>query len=517
VSDGADLTWRAALAGADTVVWEWDIDSDELRDAQQSLAQLGYAPGQVGHTQADWDRLIHPDDRAANEAAYQRHARGEADNYEHSYRARDAQGRWRWLHERGRIVERHADGRPRRMVGIQTDITRQRDQQDAAQAATARLEKIAAHVPGVLYQFELRPDFRARFLYASAQLEPLMGVPTAVATSDATDVFAAVHRDDRAAMLQTVLASGRELQPWRHEFRVRRGDGQLLWLQGSASPQREADGRLVWHGYLQDITERRELEQARHDAAIAAAASRAKSEFLSRMSHELRTPLNAVLGFAQLMEIDTDEPPGPGQLRRLKHIRDAGDHLLQMIGELLDLTRIETGTLALADEAVPLRQLAGEAMAMVQAQALQAGVEVSLQVDGEPLARADRKRLRQVLLNLLSNAVKYNRGGGRVEVHAAVVESGHEADAERDRDGEGPPPAVWLQVRDNGVGIAEADLPRLFEPFHRGRQADGPIDGTGIGLSLSRSLVLLMGGRIEVASMQGVGSTFTVTLPGSAA
>jgi signal transduction histidine kinase len=282
-----------------------------------------------------------------------------------------------------------------------------------------------------------------------------------------------------------------------------------LWVMGTSSPQREPDGRTVWHGYLQDVTERRELEEARQAAAVAAAASRAKSEFLSRMSHELRTPLNAVLGFAQLLEIDEREPPTEGQRRRLRHIREAGDHLLQMIGELLDLTRIESGTMTLAAEAVPLRSLVEEALTMVQTDADAAQVRLELQLQGpleglaetprrgDLVAQADRTRLRQVLLNLLSNAIKYNRPGGGVVVLL-------------DRD---PSGAVRLQVRDSGQGIAEADLPRLFEPFHRGRQAGGPIDGTGIGLSLSRSLVVLMGGRIEVDSTVGVGSVFTVTLP----
>jgi PAS domain S-box-containing protein len=399
--------------------------------------------------------------------------------------------------ERGRIVERHADGRPRRMVGTLTDVTQRRAAELAAQDATARLEKIAAHVPGVLYQMELRPDGRLRFLYISRQTTSLFGVPAEVATDDNTDPFSVVHRDDRAGLLQTVQASARDLSPWRHEFRLWRKGSTALWVLGNSSPQRAPDGRIIWHGYLQDVTERRELEEARHAAAVAAAASRAKSDFLSRMSHELRTPLNAVLGFAQLMEIDDSDPPSDGQRRRLTHIREAGDHLLQMIGELLDLTRIESGSMTLSTEPVLLRVLAQEALAMVQPQAEQAQVQMHLQVSGEPVARADRTRLRQVLLNLLSNAIKYNRIGGGVTLLLDCSAAG----------------SVRLQLSDSGQGIAEADLARLFEPFHRGRQAGGPIDGTGIGLSLSRSLVTMMGGRIDVASTLGQGSVFTVTLP----
>ena len=488
---------RPSLIGPDTCVWLWDIDSDDLPDMSQSLVALGYAPDAFPHTQASWDRLIEPEDIAATEVAYQRHADGEVDVHESRYRVRDARGELRWMVERGRIVERHPDGRPRRMVGTLTDVTQRRAAELAAQDATARLEKIAAHVPGVLYQMELRPDGRLRFLYISRQTTSLFGVPAEVATDDNTDPFSVVHRDDRAGLLQTVQASARDLSPWRHEFRLWRKGSTALWVLGNSSPQRAPDGRIIWHGYLQDVTERRELEEARHAAAVAAAASRAKSDFLSRMSHELRTPLNAVLGFAQLMEIDDSDPPSDGQRRRLTHIREAGDHLLQMIGELLDLTRIESGSMTLSTEPVLLRVLAQEALAMVQPQAEQAQVQMHLQVSGEPVARADRTRLRQVLLNLLSNAIKYNRIGGGATLLLDCSAAG----------------SVRLQLSDSGQGIAEADLARLFEPFHRGRQAGGPIDGTGIGLSLSRSLVTMMGGRIDVASTLGQGSVFTVTLP----
>jgi PAS domain S-box-containing protein len=369
---------RAALAGAETFVWEWDIDSDRLSDIDQGFLMLGYGPGTgAGRTQDDWNALIHPDERNANHEAYLRHARGEADIYEHTYRARDAQGRWRWLIERGRIVERHPDGRPRRMLGTQTDVT--------------------------------------------------------------------LHRE----------------------------------MEAEAAQARER------------------LSRAREDAAAAEAANRAKTEFLSRMSHELRTPLNAVLGFAQLLEIDPVEPPGEGQKRRLKLIREAGAHLLQMIGDLLDLTRIESGGMALSLEPVALRRVVAESLEMLRAEADRAQVSVAIEPGAEVQVRADGTRLRQVVLNLLSNAIKYNRPGGRVELRVFVV-----GDDE-----------VRLVVRDTGIGIAEPDLPRLFDPFFRAAGSPGVAEGSGIGLAVTKALVELMGGRIEVQSTPGAGSAFSVVLP----
>ena len=272
-------------------------------------------------------------------------------------------------------------------------------------------------------------------------------------------------------------------------------------MRGEATPRRDGDA-LVWHGYIDDVTGLRELLQARQDAAVAAAANRAKTEFLSRMSHELRTPLNAVLGFTQLLETDPLEPPTPAQQRRLKMVREAGEHLLQMIADLLDLTRIESGSLALELAEVPLRPLAEEAVAMVGAAAAQAGVTLAIGAPPDAGAvRADRTRLRQVLLNLLTNAVKYNRPGGRVELSIA------------------PAAAGWrcISVRDDGIGLSAEDRGHLFEPFFRGTRVRGRIDGTGIGLALTRDLVTAMGGSIRVDSALDLGSTFSVELPDAAA
>jgi PAS domain S-box-containing protein len=489
---------HAALAGADTFVWEWDIDSDWLSDVDEGLARLGYVSQAAGHTQESWNALIHPEDRDANHDAYLRHERGEVETYEHAYRVLAADGHWRWMEERGRIVERHPDGRPRRMLGTQTDITERRALEQAASDALQRLEKIARHAPGVLFQYEMAPNGRQRFRYVSEAIRELSGLRPHDATNDSSAAWEAIVPDDRPGVFSSLRESALALGEWRHEFRMIANDGEPRWLLGSATPQRESDGTIVWNGTVTDISERHELEQARQDAAVAALASRTKTEFLSRMSHELRTPLNAVLGFTQLMEIDVAEPPSDNQKRRLKLIREAGAHLLQMIGELLDLTRIESGSLALQLGAVGLRSAAEDALAMLRDSAAQAQLTLTLLPGGaDATARADPTRLRQVLLNLLSNAIKYNRPGGSVTLHVHP----------------GGGTVVRFSVRDTGIGIAEADLPRLFEPFHRGPRAGGPVEGTGIGLSITQALVSLMDGRIDVHSTVGAGSTFTVTLP----
>ena len=510
---------RAALRGADTFVWEWLLDNDWLSDVDEGLHMLGYAPGSVGHTQNDWNQLIHPEDLAANHDCYLRHERGETPTYEHTYRLRAANGLWRWTTERGRIIERHADGRARRMVGTQTDVTNPLQRDAAAQQATSRLSRIASSVPWVLFQYlqqtgdagdaSARHPPGDRFLYVSPRCSDVLGVPSAALTASAKAFDELILPQDRPLRhgLGQVAADNAAIT----ELRIRRpNDGAVRWLRITSTRQGPADGHdpglpgsralgepeggVLWHGSIEDITEQREMARLNEAAAAAQAANDAKTRFLAHMSHELRTPLNAVLGFTQLLELDRSDPATEGQRRRLKMIRDAGEHLLRMITDLLDLTRIEAGQLSLRLEVMPLRNLAEQALQMVQAQADVAQVQLSLQAVEELWLQGDRTRVQQVLLNLLGNAIKYNRPGGHVVLRLQ----------------RGAPAQVQITVTDTGVGIAEADLAQVFEPFYRGHQASGKIEGAGIGLAVTRALVQLMGGQIDVRSTPGSGSEFCV-------
>jgi hypothetical protein len=490
---------RDALHAAGTSVWEWDIVSDALYGEAASSAWLGYSRAEEITTQEQWNALIHPDDRAAQDVAYERHLRGLAADYESEYRARAKDGSWVWMSERGRIVERAPDGRPLRMIGTITDIRRRRAAEAQAEESTQRLRRIARHAPGVLFQFERAPDGSARFPYVSESCIDVLQLAPEVLTKDATAFIRSVLDSDRDRVLESIAESARLLRPWRCEFRLFRRGAAPAWLAGAATPQRmvhEGVETVLWHGYIEDVTERHELEDMRRAAAAAEAASQAKTAFLSRISHELRTPLNAVLGFAQLLELDADEPLRATQAKRVARIREAGAHLLEMIGELLDLSRIEAGQMALAIGEVWIAPLIRECVAMLGPHAQAARVEVATPEGLELAVRADPTRLRQVLLNLIGNAIKYNRPGGSVRI---VTEAGAGQ--------------VTLSVIDTGIGIPGSDLPQLFEPFQRGAQHGGPIEGSGIGLAVTRALVQQMGGRVEVESRYGEGSVFRVTLP----
>ena len=233
------------------------------------------------------------------------------------------------------------------------------------------------------------------------------------------------------------------------------------------------------------------LLAARADEARA--ASLAKTQFLSRTSHELRTPLNAILGFAQLLETDLR---GTAQSPQVEQILAAGRHLLTLIDEVLDITRIESGELKLSLAPQAVRELAQDVLDLVTPLAKGQGIALHLAPELESMTvLADRQRLRQVLINLLSNAIKYNRPGGEVYVGARLTSD-----------------QVWITIRDTGVGIRAELLPRLFAPFERLDAEHAGVEGTGLGLAVSRQLMRCMGGDIEVQSTPGEGSVFSLRL-----
>jgi PAS domain S-box-containing protein len=266
-------------------------------------------------------------------------------------------------------------------------------------------------------------------------------------------------------------------------------------------PLHDPDGRAyAICGIATDITERKRAEEAAHRAKDEAErTNQAKSEFLSRMSHELRTPLNAILGFAQLLEMDHLDA---GQIEGVQQILKGGKHLLDLINEVLDISRIEAGRLSLSPEPIRVTEVLGEALDLVRPIAAERSVRLEGAVPeaGHFHVLADRQRLKQVLLNLLANAVKYNREGGSVWVFCEEA-----SEASKD--------LLRISVKDTGRGIRPEDIERLFAPFDRLGAEQTGVQGTGLGLALSKRLIEAMGGTVDVESAPGEGSTFSIELP----
>ena len=245
----------------------------------------------------------------------------------------------------------------------------------------------------------------------------------------------------------------------------------------------------------EDVQRSEELRAARQ---IAEAASEAKSEFLSSMSHELRTPLNSILGFAQLLERDRKNPLDSRQIERLQHVLRGGEHLLRLIDDVLDLSKIEAGGIAISLEPVNVPLVLADVVSTLEPMATRAQVQIEPVSVPEALPRsvADRMRLAQILMNLGSNAIKYGKPGGHVWFNVAVQAR-----------------MIRITVIDDGIGIPDTKRHKLFEPFQRAGQETGPIEGTGIGLTISRRLAVMMGGNVGYSSALGAGSQFWVEVP----
>ena len=420
----------------------------------------------------------------------------------------------RYVHADGHVVHalvtltlvRDEQGEASHFVSMMQDITERKVSERALVEREALLSSMGKFVPGIIHKVGFGADGRARFLYISDRALEMFELPSEVMANDYYAHQVRIHPEDLtyAQRLGQPPKPGQPLQPVDFEYRVLLPIKGLRHYRGRALPVIEADGQVVWYGHTADVTDQKLLQEARVAARVAQDANRAKSEFLSRMSHELRTPLNAVIGFAQLLRLDRSQPLADIQRNKVNLIERAGAHLLDVISDVLDLSRIEVGGLPLTLEAVPARQVMDEALNLVESMAREAGIRLVSEIGpAQWRVQADRLRLRQILVNLLSNAIKYNNPGGQVTVRLRQ-QPGDVAGGEH---------MLALEVQDTGIGMTPDQRAHLFESFNRLGAERTSIEGTGIGLVIVHRLVELMQGRIDVHSEAGQGSRFTVWLP----
>jgi PAS domain S-box-containing protein len=485
-----ELAQRLEIAthSAGVGVFSRDPDTEEGEWNAEMFRMMGRQPELGVPSRDEWiATIIHPDDRAAMRTVREELLAAQDDRHEQMYRILRPDGEVRWMVNRARRVLRNG----RRMIfGITLDVTDRVRTEAALRSANERVALTARSVGLGTWEW----DPATGDTVWDEQMWRLRGRQPRAEPPDEAERCEMAHPEDSErvmAVLERAVAQGRSAA---YEFRVVWPDGSVHWLASRSTPMTGPEGTGTRYlGVNWDITDSVSAEAARRDKMVAQRESEAKSQFLARMSHELRTPLNAVLGFAQLLQLDS-AAASPEQRGRVEHILAAGEHLLSLINDVLDLSSLQSGQLKLDLQAVPLAELVGEAMPLVSALADSAQVALRAgSIDG--VAWGDRIRLRQVLINLLTNAIKYNRAGGQVMVESRVAGD-----------------QVALRVHDTGRGLTREQRRHLFEPFNRlGIEREG-IEGTGIGLAIVKTLVTRMGGALDVQSELGRGSMFEVRL-----
>jgi len=479
-------------------VWRVLRDDGSAEWNAQMYALSGLPPGEPAPGFLDWvARFVHPDDRdRVRDFGLQWVDRPDSPS-EVVFRIVRTDGQVRHVVSRARA---EPDGSPYRATGVAIDVTERELALAALREATER-SALATRAAGIgIWEWDADTGV-SRWddeMFVLRGLEPRPVSPTF------DEMSQWVHPDDIAYVMDQIQSGRTEDRAAYYEFRVIRTDGQVRWLASRSLPVRDERGRTRMRlGVNWDVTEAHEAAAARHERELVLRESQAKSELLARMSHELRTPMNAVLGFTQLLLADGAAPDDSAEAAatrhaRLEHIRSAGEHLLTLINNVLELSRLDGPARDVVLQPVLMATVIAQSLPLVEGLAQQHGIAVV--APPSPLhVRADPTRLKQVLVNLLTNAIKYNRPGGSVHL---------EVDSDAGQ--------VLLRVRDDGLGMTEEQQAHAFEPSNRaGAEREG-IEGTGIGLTIVKALVEGMGGRIAVRSTPGQGSVFEVRLDAAA-
>ncbi|MEW5772375.1 MAG: transporter substrate-binding domain-containing protein [Thermodesulfobacteriota bacterium] len=483
--------WSFALEGSQDGVWDWDLPTGKVYYSRRWKEMLGYSDEEVGNSVDGWDSRIHPEDRDRVYADLGRHLRGETPRYESEHRVRCKDGAYLWILDRGKVMARDEEGKPRRILGTHSDIGDRKRAEAALAQSEDRYRQLFEMESDAILLIENRGG---RILEANQAACHLYGYTRSQLLSMRNHDLSAEPGETRR-----VTREGVGLVPLRWH---RKSGGEVFPVEITGRFF-EWEGRSVHIAAIRDISSRMDMERkllAAKDAAEA--ANRAKGEFLANVSHELRTPLNGVLAMLQILDQNTQEPDRKELVRTAL---ESGRGLLSIINDILTFARIEAGRLEIHREPVELRAILDSLQRAFRYEVDSRGLSLSAQVDASVprILLADPGRLRQVLFNLMGNALKFTEKGG-VEVSAQILPY---CPARGEI-------CLLVSVADTGIGIPDEMVAAVFEPF---TQADGSLSrrrqGVGIGLGIVRSLVRLMDGTLAVESEAGQGTTMHFTIP----
>lgn len=496
-----EARYRGLVEGAADVIWSADANGLITYLSPHFENLFGYNPDEFIGKKGD--AYIHEDDREKFSIAH-RNMRDSLQPATVEYRILHANGSYIWVMGTTTTVIDPITGQMN-LQGVIRGINDRKSVELALAEAQARFRRITENVPGMIYQVIQRADQSLAMLHAGLQCKALFEVEPEDAKRDIQTLFQRIHPDDLLEIHHKMSVSAQNLSQFRAVYRVVLPKQGIRWRQSISQPSRAEDGSVVWDGIVTDIDDQKqtELKLQRANTQLAEAA-KMKDTFLANMSHELRTPLTAILGMFDGLHNGLYGPVTEEQADSLKIIEESSNHLLDLINEVLDLAKVESGFMKLNFSSVNIASLCQSSVQLVTPQARTREINLILHIpDDLPEIPVDEKRIRQVLVNLLSNAVKFTQNTGTVTLAVENLNTNNQC-----------PDYIRFSVLDNGIGIEESEIPSLFAPFHQVQTSlNRNYDGIGLGLALVKRFVDLHSGIVGVKSREGDGSCFYFDLP----
>ena len=509
-----------ALEGGECGLWDWNLMGDKIFWSKSMYDMLGMNPKSEYLTFREFSARLHPDDQRVDVLIDQLLC-GQRKDFDREFRLRHESGHFVWLRARAALAKGRASDDPH-LVGIVFDVSKQKRLDALNQAAELRLKDAVENISEAFVLW----DTESRLVLCNSKYQQFHSLPAEVCEPGTP--YSIVTTAAKEPVVQQFVAGERDSASGARSMEVQLSDGR--WLQ--INERRTKDGGFVSVGTditalkrqeehlldsernlmitVRDLQQERQLaeEQSQRLAELAdkyasektraEAANRSKSEFLANMSHELRTPLNAIIGFSEIMAQQIFGPLGAAKyVEYSSDIRKSGQFLLDVINDILDMSKIEAGKIDLEISQFELPGVIDEVLRLVSSRAAEGKISIERDVKKIPALQADRRALKQVFINIMSNAVKFTPEGGKVKITAT-----------HDRD------IVRIQFSDSGIGIPQRDIDKLGRPFEQlENQFTKTKGGSGLGLAISKSLIDLHGGKLVITSKEGRGTTVTVDLP----
>ncbi|CAG7857074.1 partial two-component system, NarL family, sensor histidine kinase EvgS, partial [biofilm metagenome] len=485
----SELRLRLAINASNIGVWDWNNLDNTINYSSEWKRQLGYDDNDISNHYTEWETRLHPDDKEKAVTTNVNFINGNFPNTAMEFRLRHKNGSYRWIHSRGQIVDRDENGKATRILGCHIDITKLKESEEALKVFRWFAESAGQGLAMALF------DGAINYLNP-ALIKTLDSLGFSLEQRNQLSSF---YADESAKILNNeILPKLFSDGQWIGELELGSDkNNRIPTFNNFFAVCNELGKPQYIANIITDISQQKEVELQLRNAKLAAeSADRTKSLFIASMSHELRTPLNAIIGFTGILLQGLSGELNERQQDQLNRVSRSAKHLLGLITDIIDLSKIEANRIDAYPETMDLQEVIAQATDSIRSHANEKGLSLDINVPFGITVHTDRKRLLQCVINLLSNAVKYTEKG---TVHLTVSSTNTE---------------VLITVKDTGIGIDDKDLERLFIPFER---LDSILrintPGTGLGLYLTQKIAMdLLGGKVSVQSESGVGSCFTLSI-----